>query len=217
MMIKNINTKSYWDNRFASGDLENKNGRLQTRLFAESQVEHLNLSKDFEGTILDFGCGLGDAMPVYLKHFPKSKLIGIDHSAAAIDLCLKNYKDISSFICGNLDDIPNVDVIIASNVMEHISDDKKIISKMLSKCCELYIIVPYKENPLCSEHINYYDKNYYDQFKPSEVKVFYSKGWTEYGYNLFINVYLKNILRPVFGKPFSSRRKQIMFHIKGDK
>jgi cyclopropane fatty-acyl-phospholipid synthase-like methyltransferase len=79
----NINTKKYWDNRFEQ-NWEKQNGRLQTQSFAESQMTLLELSSDFSGTILDFGCGLGDAMPVYKRSFPKAKLIGVDISSVGI-------------------------------------------------------------------------------------------------------------------------------------
>ena len=71
----NINTKQYWDNRFTH-NWEKWNGRLQTRYFAEDQAPYLELPPNFDGIILDFGCGLGDAMPIYRKNFPKAKLIG---------------------------------------------------------------------------------------------------------------------------------------------
>ncbi|MDX8412753.1 MAG: hypothetical protein R8J85_01570 [Mariprofundales bacterium] len=78
-MDENINTKAYWDDRFSSGDWEEKRGRWQTESFAKGQIEHLKISSDFKGTILDFGCGLGDAMPIYRQSFPLAKLIGMDN------------------------------------------------------------------------------------------------------------------------------------------
>lgn len=210
-----INTREYWEHRFASGDWEKNLGRWQTTCFAESQVRLLRLSPTFNGTLLDFGCGLGDAMPVYRNHFPLSKLIGVDHSESAIIQCKKKYGHIAEFIHGACDSVPQVDVIVASNVMEHIEDDKLTARKLLLKCSELYIFVPYRESPLCSEHVNYYDKNSFSSFRTMEIKVFYSRGWTQYGRDLWIGVYLKNLLRPFLGKRLAYRRKQIMFRIKG--
>ena len=74
----NINTKSYWDKRFVSGDWEQKQGRSQTRNFAISQIPKLSIDREFSGILLDFGCGLGDALPIYKKFYPKAKLMGID-------------------------------------------------------------------------------------------------------------------------------------------
>jgi hypothetical protein len=39
----NINTKTYWDRRFSSGDWELKKGRKQTTLFALSQAAILDI------------------------------------------------------------------------------------------------------------------------------------------------------------------------------
>ena len=182
-----------------------------------SQIQLINLSEQFEGTILDFGCGLGDAMPVYSKHYPKAKLLGLDHSEAAISLCRMKYGEIAEFICGDVEEVPNVDVIIASNVMEHINNDEAVVASLLKKCSQLYIFVPYKERPLCSEHVNYYDKKSYCKFAQIETLVFFTPGWTQYGYNLLVNVYLKNLVRPFFGKPRIQRNKQIMFRFNGQR
>jgi len=152
----NINTKKYWDDRFAQ-NWERRNGRLQTQSFAESQIPYLDLPPDFNGTILDFGCGLGDAMPVYKKNFPKAKLIGIDISSVGINKCREKYSDIAEFICGSAGEIPFVDVIISSNVFEHLSDDAQVLKTIYSKANTIYIIVPYREYPLSVEHVNTYD------------------------------------------------------------
>lgn len=211
----NINTYHYWDRRFASNDWEAKGGRSQTINFAISQIKYLKISKDFDGTILDFGCALGDAIPIYKQNYKKANLIGVDISKEAIQMCKSKYSELASFIVGSYEEIPFSDVIIASNVFEHLSDDKRVASELLNKCKDLYIIVPYKER-LCegTEHINSYDELYFENFKNSEHKIFYCKGWSQTGLQLIINVYLKNLVRPFLGKQIIKRRKQIIFHLK---
>jgi SAM-dependent methyltransferase len=208
----NINTKSYWNNRFVSGDWEQKKGRLQTRAFANSQVSKLNIPSDFSGTILDFGCGLGDAMPIYHKAYPKAKLIGLDISEEAIKKCCDKYGHIAEFICGDYKDVPKVDIIISSNVFEHLSNDKLIAKHLLDKCQQLNIIVPYQEYLVPdNEHVNSYTSDYYKDIGLYQFKVFKSKGWGYQGLNLVYQVYLKNIIRPFFNKPLAVRQKQILF------
>lgn len=214
-MSLGINTREYWDHRFASGDWEKNLGRWQTTCFAESQVRLLRLPPTFNGTLLDFGCGLGDAMPVYRNHFPLAKLIGIDHSESAIIQCKKKYGHIAEFIHGTCDSVPQVDVIVASNVMEHIEDDKLIVRELLTRCSEMYIFVPYMESPLSLEHLNYYDRSSFSSFDTLETRVFCCRGWSQYGSGLWIGIYLKNLLRPLFGKRLVRRAKQIMFRLKG--
>lgn len=62
----NINTKKYWNQRFASGNWKETGGVEETMIFAESQIPRLKLSKEFSGIILDFGCALGHA-PSFLS------------------------------------------------------------------------------------------------------------------------------------------------------
>ena len=160
--MKNINTPAYWDARFSTGDWENKEGRKQTVAFAKEQVGRLGLPKSFKGTILDFGCGLGDAMEIYKKTFPNAELIGIDHSKEGIAKCIQKYSNIAKFIHGSIDAVPVVDVIVSSNVFEHLTNDQETAKMLAARCSKLFIIVPYRDfldslGP--NEHINTYDEN----------------------------------------------------------
>jgi SAM-dependent methyltransferase len=213
-MRENINTRSYWEQRFSSGDWEVKQGRWQTENFARGQIPHLQIADNFEGTLLDFGCGLGDAMPIYKENFPKAKLVGIDISQSAIDICREKYGSIASFMQGDYDSVPNVDIIIASNVFEHLADDRKVAKRFLSKCKSLYIVVPYKEWPLCSEHVNTYDEHYFLELGKYDYKVFPCAGWTHYGIKgLWYHIYFKNIFRFLLRKPLGHRNMQIIFRL----
>jgi len=215
--MKNINTKKYWDERFSSGDWEDKKGGLQTEGFAISQIKHLDIKKNFSGTLLDFGCGLGDAFTVYKKAYPKGKLIGMDISEEAIKKCQKHFGNIASFISGTEIDAPDVDIIISSNVFEHLSNDVVIAKELKKRCKELYIIVPYNENlshSVCSEHVNSYDKHSFDEVSGKiDIKIFRSKGWGESNKDLFFKVYLKNIARFLLRKKVRKKVQQIMFRI----
>ncbi len=211
----NINTKKYWDNRFEQ-NWEKQNGRLQTQSFAESQMTLLELSSDFSGTILDFGCGLGDAMPVYKRSFPKAKLIGVDISSVGIKKCQEQYGDIADFICGSVEDIPFVDIIISSNVFEHLTSDEDIAKAIIQKTNKLYIIVPYQEMPLMIEHVNSYSEFSFSELNVSWFKIFHAPGWTESGYRLF-KLYVRNLIRLLTGQDMKPRSRQIMFClIKGE-
>lgn len=206
------NSAEYWNERFTSGEWERKGGRSQTRNFAESQIQYFGLPSDFSGTILDFGCGLGDSMPVYATHFPNAKLLGIDFSTEAIRLCEQKYNSIADFICGDHTSVPEVDVIIASNVFEHLPDDLKIAEYLKQKCKVLFIIVPYMEELAESgEHINRYDESSFPAIGHRILKVFKTKGWSQYGFDLYFTTYFMNFFRPLLGKKKVKVRKQIMF------
>jgi SAM-dependent methyltransferase len=211
-MMENINTRNYWEQRFSSGDWELKQGRWQTENFAKGQIPYLRIRSDFAGTLLDFGCGLGDALPVYKENFPNATLVGMDISQSAIDLCQERYGTIGTFLQGDHTNVPPVDVIIASNVLEHLTNDHEIARQLFSKCKSLYIIVPYKECPLCLEHVNSYDESSFTDIGNSSYNIFSCIGWTPMGFrNLWYQVYFKNISRLLFKKPIRRRNMQIMF------
>ena len=216
LTMANINTKQYWNKRFASGDWEQKRGRSQTTVFAMQQVRHLHLSREFSGALLDFGCGLGDAIPIYSEHFPKARLIGVDIAEAAIDKCKTDYGSLADFFTGDDSIVPAADVIIASNVFEHLSDDRGTASRLLEKCRDLFITVPYRENlPSSEEHVNRYDDDSFQEFETCCQQVFLSRGWSEYGVKLWIDIRMKNLFRPLLGRPTRRRSRQIMYHLKG--
>lgn len=209
----NINTRKFWDDRFASGEWEAVDGRSQTANFAITQSRKFNIPYNFTGSILDFGCGLGDALPVYRKKYSLAKLIGVDFSSAAVEKCVVLYGAIADFICADHSACPDADVIITSNVLEHLENDQLVAQSLLSKCRDLYVIVPYREQYRISEHLRSYDKSSFDALSPCGIKVFASKGWSQYGLrNLWWEFYIKNLLRPIFKKPTLRRRMQILYH-----
>jgi ubiquinone/menaquinone biosynthesis C-methylase UbiE len=207
----NLNSESYWDERFSTGDWDTAGGRLQTRQYAIALIKHLDIPKDFGGSILDFGCALGDAIPVYREACPKAELWGLDHSLEAISQCQKEYGDMAKFIQGDQKDIPFFDKIIASHILEHIQDDHEVVRKLLSCCRDLYIIVPFRETPLCSEHFHFYDEHYYQPVGKYTWKVFPNSPNTR-TWSFFFENYLKNFLRPFLGRKRVQRWKVIMFH-----
>src|SRR3977135_1205006 len=110
--MNNITTKPFWEENFQGVDWENKARQNQTRCFAEAQIQHFDIGADFDGTILDFGCALGDGIPVYHKAYPRAKLFGLDISANAIKRCVEKYGKIATFVNGDHKSVPLVDIII---------------------------------------------------------------------------------------------------------
>ena len=109
----------------------------------------------------------------------------------------------------------DADIVIASNVFEHLTDDKKVAEKILQKTKVLYIIVPYKETRLMNEHINSHDELYFSEFNVLWFKIFFSKDWTEYGFRLF-KLRARNFIRFLAGKEIQPRSRQIMFCLTRD-
>lgn len=210
-MEYNINTKEYWESRFYSKNW-NSMGRNQTKKYARANIAHMNISNDFNGTLLDFGCALGDAIPVYSETFPKAKLFGFDISETAIIECKKRFGSLAEFITGDITQVTRKNIIIASHVMEHLTDDKAFIKTLLLKCNDLYVFVPYKENPLYHEHVNYYTELYYEDFNVLEKKRFTVSYKTLLPYKSII----KNIIMLRFSFHYNFCKDIIMFHLSSD-
>ena len=219
--LSNINTKKYWNNRFSDNDKnswKNKKGEYQTMDFAYAIAKRLKIDQNFSGTILDFGCALGNAIPIYKKFYPQATFIGVDFAPAAIAQCQEKFGNIATFICGDIDIVPYVDVIIASNVFEHLFDDKNIAKKLLGKCKDLYIAVPYNEQlPGEIEHINSYDITSFDVLTEKiDYQIYLCRGYNfKRKCQSYFNKEIKDLLRPFFGKTKFQVgiMQQILFHI----
>lgn len=211
-----INSRDYWDARFGSGDWAKVGGPSQTREFALAQVRRLPLPRDFAGVLLDFGCGLGDALPVYRATWPNAKLVGVDFSADAIEQCKRRHGDVASFVRADHTDCPAADVIVCSNVMEHLDDDLGVARALAARCRTLYVVVPYREQFLIDEHVRAYGDDAFAELGARRIAVFASRGWSQYGLRArWWQIHLKNLLRPLFGKPRLRRRLQAMYAIAG--
>jgi SAM-dependent methyltransferase len=115
---KGLNSKAYWNFRFRH-NWESFEGRLQTAIFAAGFVL---LDEHFEAaSILDFGCGTGDSLPLLRMRFPKASLHYYDFSKAASTIAEKNYSHIATAI-EPATDPRRFELVYCSNVLEHIQD-----------------------------------------------------------------------------------------------
>src|ERR1700704_1657102 len=85
-----INSPDYWNTRFFE-DWIAKGGRRQTAFFAELCVRELPdwfvaevQARRF--SIFDFGCAVGDALPVWQRLFPHSIISGGDVAQIGLGL-----------------------------------------------------------------------------------------------------------------------------------
>jgi hypothetical protein len=211
-----INSKEYWENRFRVGDWAQKGGPAQTSGFAKSQLKHLRINNKFRGVICDFGCGTGDAFPVYRKAWPHAELLGVDVSETAVKSCTAKYGSIATFFCGSHSAVPRSDIIISSNTFEHLENQHLVAADLLGKCKILYIVVPFNECLSASgacEHINTYDHNTFNYLGTVSTVKFISKGWGLSGFRLYYDGYLKNIARAIIRRPLYQPAYQIMYKI----
>ena len=110
-----------------------------------------NMNLDNNSKILDVGCGEGSTL-LYLND-ESNKLYGMDISEEAIELSKNNLMDATYFL-GDItkkETLPDqkFDLIICSEVLEHITDDAvaiEHISSLLEKGGYLIITVPHRKD-----------------------------------------------------------------------
>ena len=78
--------------------------------------------------ILDFGCGLGDALSLLAKHFHSESAVGIDISSTMIEYARKQYPE-HTFVVGSIERLKDfrVDLITFFDVLEHIEDIQQVL------------------------------------------------------------------------------------------
>ena len=140
----NKNTVETWESYFQA-DWEKNAGRRQTALFARYFLDTVRLPPEAK-TLLDVGCGMGDALPEIHARYPHLKLKGCDVSANALEKARQSYGGIADFEEWGFDDIEgHYDVIYCSNTLEHFENHVDIAAGLLAHCRWLYILVPYME------------------------------------------------------------------------
>jgi len=206
------NSKEYWNIRFRTKDWQKKGGNSHSLQHAKQYVPLLDIPKNFGGILCDFGCAEGDAFPVYRSAYPNATLVGVDFSEHAIKEARKKYGSIAEFICGTSDAVPDCDFLISSHTLEHIENDSVILGKLLMICQTCFIIVPYKESPLGSEHLRIYDEHSLSKFH-LEQTIICSVGWPVH--KMLYRVCFKNIFRLILGLSLKKKSKQILYEING--
>lgn len=212
----NVNTREYWNSRFQSHDWSDKGGNIQSQQHANYFVKNLGLPKTFAGSICDAGCAEGDAIPVYRAAWPQATLTGVDFAQGAIDLAREKYSQFGSFFSCDFEDVPESDVIIASHVFEHLDNHVQILELLRTKCSTLFIVVPFREDPMGPEHLRVYDEHTYDEHAPVRFTTC-PAGWHVSGFSKLFNIDTKNIGRLLTGRRVVKMPMQIIFEFDGSK
>ena len=210
MFVKN--SKEYWELRFGTKDWKKRGGNSHSLQHAIEYISLLKIPRKFNGILCDFGCAEGDAFPAYRSAYPNAILFGIDFSENAIKEARKKYGDIGEFICGSSSAIPKCEVLICSHTLEHIENDSVMLHKLLGVCQTCFIVVPYKENPLGSEHLRIYDEQSLSQFHVKQAFVC-STGWPIQ--KVLYRIMFKNIFRAILGLDLKKNPQQIIYEFNG--
>lgn len=175
-MKSRINTKEYWDNRFGTGDWEDKGGHEQTQYFYTLLLKYLPRSlKDIINinnfTICDVGCAEGDGTNLLDINFPNAKVCGIDISEKAIIKAKNRYPNID--FKTKLDSKYNL--IISSNTLEHFENPYEHLQNLFDFSKEyVVLLVPFEEYKRIDEHFFTFTYEYfklqYDDFSMVFIK-----------------------------------------------
>lgn len=146
-----INSKEYWDRRFAT-DWKENGGAEQSRFFAKLATEFIpewlrQAVRRDALHVCDWGCAHGDGTD-YVMQTLGWDMTGVDFSDMAIQEARRRYPAID-FRCENwLDQTPRskFDVVFSSNTLEHFPDPWMVFEK-ISRFASKFVVLllPYKE------------------------------------------------------------------------
>lgn len=139
---------------------EANQGPAQTAFFAEVTVACLpepliRLIRTRQLEILDWGCALGDALPVLARAFPTSRLSGLDLSPLMLARARARQPQ-WEFSTVPLRERPDkVPVVYVSNCLEHFEDPLRFLRQQILPQVQDYaiILVPYQEIVRCPGHL----------------------------------------------------------------
>jgi len=158
-----INSKEYWDERFGSGDWDEKEGREQSLFFYRVALELMpdwlkNEIAEKKLSVLDLGCAEGEGVDLFGKYFKECEISGADISAAALERAKKYYPGYR-FIEADINNVPeSFDVIFSSNTLEHFENPDKIIENILPHCKKYFVmLIPFREWDRIDEHFYTFD------------------------------------------------------------
>lgn len=143
--VTHIETKNYYDNRFGNLAQELNEEEVIRWNAIEGVLKKLNLNQNI--TIADFGCGRGWSSK---KLSAFGSVTGFDISEKAVENAKRSFPNIN-FVCidaaGNLsdEDRGKYDVVVSSEVIEHLIDQKsylKNIESLLKKDGKYIITTP---------------------------------------------------------------------------
>jgi hypothetical protein len=220
----NVNSKSTWD-AYSRDGWEKNNGREQTKLFAEYFLKKVKFPKRVN-SLLDVGCAMGDALPVFHQHYPDINLFGCDFSEYFILQAQESYGSIAHFSVCSFEQIKSVyDVIYCSNVLEHFETYRDIARKLLEHCNWLYVLVPYQEmnngqplQPALDQwHVTTFNKQSFDYllFEGQAIRIRKFISYTPGAWGSKPKTSMINMLKTLLGRKTSRNLRQIFYEIQG--
>ena len=113
--------------------------------------------------ILDFGCGIGAAIPFFRKHLPAARLTGLDVSRKSLDIAEERFPGEAEFVVFDGATMPfadgSFDVVFTACVFHHIPEEfhvplLKEIRRVLKPGGQFFIFEHNPRNPLTVHAVN---------------------------------------------------------------
>lgn len=81
--------------------------------------------------VLDFGCGVGNSLPYFRRHFPHSEIVGVDVSARSLEIANQRFPGLASLVempaTGSLPFADrSFDLVFAACVLHHIPHEEHV-------------------------------------------------------------------------------------------
>lgn len=149
----NINTKEEWNNIWTA------EGAHTWRIYPCTNNKICSLI-DPEHTVMELGCGIG--ILSYQIHSQGNFVIPVDISETAIKIMKQTYG--LTGVVAQIPPIPkmeNINVIVASQLLEHFENPEEIIQEMVQICDESIIAVP--DNVLGSDECEHHHQKFNDK------------------------------------------------------
>lgn len=153
-----INSADYWNKRFFE-DWISQDGRRQTAFFAELCVRELpqwlaEAVRAERCSIFDYGCALGDALPVWQRLFPHSIVSGGDVAQVGLGLARALYPQ---FVFADVNAVaeaaPLADLVYCSNTLEHFAGWRAVLDRLARLAARyVVVVVPFEEEDPIDEH-----------------------------------------------------------------
>lgn len=180
-MANGINSRQYWDERFGTGDWEEKKGREQSAFFYNLAIESFPdwLSDEIikeKMSVCDFGCAEGEGVFAFGERFKSSHVCGIDISEEAVKKACEYYPA-HEFIAADITTLNReFDLVFTSNTLEHFNDPEFFIKHILKRTRRYFaMLLPFREYDRIDEHFYTFDYESFPLVNGEFSLVFYKE------------------------------------------
>lgn len=120
--------------------------------FAEAKAQYVALlvGRQFAGTVLDFGCGIGLVSRALKRHLPAATMHGYDESQASVEMVDSDIRAKGLYTSESRDLGSDYDLIIVANVLHHVVPDKRqaLCNELRSRLGPDGRLIVFEHNPL---------------------------------------------------------------------